>query len=136
MRLASIAQIVHATVAGWQRFIPRIAPSTLPNARRVSPPTRGGAIVNTVTYHRGREEQLALTRALIDNARAGLLPNCVGDDAYMWTSVSDRLRAKAAERCSGCVVFDLCLQAAIARQEAWFVMGGIDWGSRRKAVSA
>ena len=78
-----------------------------------------------------------LDRALVNMAAEGRRPRC-GEhaDRDLWTSDDPTDRARAARRCWGCPVLELCGAAADDERDAWAVRGGVDRRPSRTARAA
>lgn len=78
----------------------------------------------------------ALDLALVDLAARGERPRCGWPDIGPWfTSEDSTERARAARRCAGCPVLELCAAVAEDEQPVHGVWGGKDYSihpSRRK----
>jgi hypothetical protein len=68
-----------------------------------------------------------LNLALINMAVRGERPRCADPITHeMWTSDDQADRDIAVLWCDGCVVLELCGNAADERSEKWQVFGGVD----------
>jgi hypothetical protein len=91
----------------------------------------------TAIVQRGQAETAAFTQALRDIDARGLSTPCSNPEiAHWWLSEDALERRKAVKWCRGCSVLIECGKAAAARQERWFVWGGIDRSRNPKGPSA
>lgn len=75
-----------------------------------------------------------LDLAILELTQDGLRLRCSWPtDGHMWTSDEHDDRARAARRCWGCPVLDLCREAADEEGERWHVRGGKDYRPNPRA---